>query len=134
MKEKVLVFLCLLMAMVSYPISAFSSNAMELSLNRETEMNDTYEDADTVSVNEQVYGSLRTSDDNDWYKATVTEDGYLSLEFSHEYVESDNNWWEAYLYDADRKELAHYRYKGKEKIDSLFHTVLVDDKIEINHN
>ncbi len=24
--------------------------------------------------------------------------------------------------------------KGKEKIDSLFHTVLVDDKIEINHN
>ncbi len=81
----------------------------------ETEFNDTFEDADEINVNETVKGSMRTSGDNDWYKVTVPENGYVSLKFDHEYIESGKNIWKAYLYDEDRNELVNDSYAGNKK-------------------
>ena len=78
----------------------------------ETEFNDDYSSADSISVNSVYYGSLRTSSDTDWYKFTLDADGYISLTFTHDFLESNNSFWKAYLYDSSQNELVNYSYKG----------------------
>jgi hypothetical protein len=78
----------------------------------ETEFNDQYTEADAISVNTDYYGSLRNSDDADWYKFTISNNGYISLSFSHAYIESSYNYWRAYLYDESLTELASYLFAG----------------------
>jgi len=78
----------------------------------ETEFNEKHSDADWITVNTDMKGSLRKQDDIDWYKTEITENGYISLDFVHEYVDSEWNYWSAYIYDANLEELAAYVYKG----------------------
>ena len=78
----------------------------------EKEFNENYSTANAVSSNTTVYGSIRESDDNDWYKAEISKAGYISLNFQHAYVETSEKRWAAYLYDTDKNELVRYNYKG----------------------
>ena len=70
----------------------------------ETEFNDSFSTANQISVNTAVNGSLMTSGDVDYYKVNVSSAGYISLIFSHDYVDSSWTYWKATIYDSDNQE------------------------------
>lgn len=78
----------------------------------ETEFNEEYTAADEITVNSAYYGSMRTSSDTDWYIFKLNEDGYISLSFAHDYLESSGRYWRATLYDSGQKELVSYTFSG----------------------
>ena len=86
----------------------------EASNSWETEYNDTYQLADSIDVNTQYYGSRQRNGDIDWYKFVVPQNGYISLNFTHGYIESSEEYWEMDLYDAGYSELEEYSSPGTE--------------------
>ena len=80
----------------------------------ETEFNDDYKNADNIGINQTYYGSIMNSDDVDWYRFSISEAGYISLNFKHDYKDSSSYYWRAYLYDVDQKEMVEYDYVGRE--------------------
>lgn len=72
----------------------------------ESESNDTYQTANEISLGNAVYGNLHKSSDIDWYKFTIPEDGYISIDFNHEQISSKDNYWRFYLYHSDG--VTHY--------------------------
>ena len=79
----------------------------------EKEYNDTYQIASDVNLNEQYYGALQYSDDVDWYKFTLPQDGYISMDFTHNYVEMDRRYWRIDLYNSLYSRLEKYDIGGK---------------------
>ena len=82
------------------------------SANWEKEFNDTYNSADAISTNKSYYGSIMNSDDVDWYKFEISSPGRISLNFAHDYIESDWNYWKASLYNSQMSCLNYYYYQG----------------------
>lgn len=82
--------------------------------NWEKERNDTYENASVLNSNTWFYGSLQNRSDVDWYQLSVTKPGTLSIDFSHNYVESSSNYWKVELYDFLFQKLESYTVKGNE--------------------
>jgi len=78
----------------------------------ETEFNEKHSTADMIAVNTDINGSIRKSSDADWYKVEIPQKGYISLSFLHGYVNSTSDCWQAYIYDSNLEELAHYSYQG----------------------
>lgn len=78
----------------------------------ETEFNDDYTTADSITMNTVYSGSLRSTNDIDWYKFTVSDAGYISLGFMHDLVASGT--WKASLYDASIVELSSYSYTASQ--------------------
>lgn len=78
----------------------------------ETEFNDSFETADEFQANHSIYGALRNNSDVDWYKVNIPEDGYISLEFTHGFVDSSGRYWTAYLYGENQQKLAEYYFDG----------------------
>ncbi|MGN0356120.1 MAG: hypothetical protein ACI4EI_13755 [Muricoprocola sp.] len=78
----------------------------------ETEFNDSFNTADRISVGNTVNGSLMESDDVDYYEFYVPNAGYISMDFSHEYVDRSWPFWEVYLYNPDKEELMWRNYAG----------------------
>ena len=66
----------------------------------ETEYNNNKENADLISVNETYHGALSTNGDVDWYKFTVSQDGYFYVDFNHELIDSTSRYWNIRLYDS----------------------------------
>lgn len=71
------------------------------SLKFETEINNTHQTADEIGNNVFVYGSISSTGDEDWYKFTLTEKGYISIWFAHPEADTSNTRWEVYLYNSD---------------------------------
>lgn len=74
----------------------------------ETERNDQQSTADVLKLNTPTYGAMTSkvgSFDTDWYKFTVTEAGYVSLNFSHaaDKNNSDKNGWRIRLLNSSGK-------------------------------
>lgn len=67
----------------------------------ETEINNTPSSADEIDNNVFVYGSISSKGDEDWYKFTLTEKGYISIWFAHPKADTENTRWEVYLYRDD---------------------------------
>ena len=67
----------------------------------ETELNNTYDKADELSLGTMKKGTLVKSGDLDWYKFNVPANGYITLDFTHEVVASTKNHWNAELYTSD---------------------------------
>jgi hypothetical protein len=78
----------------------------------ETELNDSFDTADLISANSSINGSLMTSGDVDYYKITVPSNGYISLTFNHDYVDSGWDYWYVTLYNTDKRELVQYSFVG----------------------
>ncbi len=76
----------------------------------ETEFNDTVKTADDISVNTEIGGNINYSDDVDYYKFDISEDGYISLTFSHGYADSSVGYWESYIFDSDGNSVIPDRY------------------------
>ena len=80
----------------------------------ETENNDSKEKANSISTNTIYYGSLMRSNDADWYTFNIPSDGYVSIEFSHDYINSTSNYWRIFLYDSSMQEYTSYTNNGKD--------------------
>lgn len=78
----------------------------------ETELNDTYQAADELNVNELYYGSLQRRHDVDWYRFTTPQDGCISLEFTHDYIENSSAFWQMDIYNASYSRIETYGFQG----------------------
>ena len=70
--------------------------------------------ATSVNVNTTYTDNLVNSDDVNWYQFTISSVGYISLEFTHEYIESGSRYWKAHLYNSEQKELTWYSFYGNQ--------------------
>lgn len=64
----------------------------------ETEFNDTSEDADVISVNQPVNGLILSGTDTDWYTFSTEQDGFFTVEFLHDKMDSTNFFWQVTVY------------------------------------
>lgn len=79
----------------------------------ETEVNNSFGTADTISPNVSVTGSLMASDDNDYYKFTTGSDGYISLTLNHSFIDSGSDYWRVRLYrGSDSTLIEEFFYQG----------------------
>lgn len=78
----------------------------------ETEVNDSYSQADGIAVNQTYYGALQTNEDDDWYRFTVPKAGKISFVFGHNYIESGGIYWRVNIYDRSMNELTYYTFRG----------------------
>ena len=95
MKKKllslVLTIVLLLSALpISLPVSAATIN--------ETESNDSYASANSFSLNSTISGSMSSSDDKDYFKITPSQNGKISLTFSHNYSSNSDIYWNIVMY------------------------------------
>ena len=56
----------------------------------EKEINDSIGSANSIKVNTKYYAGTRHWNDEDWYKVTINSPGYISVNFQHKYIDSDN--------------------------------------------
>ena len=91
---------------------------------QETEPNNTIVTASTISVNTIVYGSTNDKDMDDWYKFTVNQDGYIQINFTHDYGVARQDIY-LYYYDGESKKI-YYSFNIKsdyEKKDSINYAI-----------
>ena len=67
----------------------------------EKEYNGSRASATPVKVNVAYQGSLYNSYDNDYYEFTLKNDDVVKIRFAHPIINTSNNYWLIYLYDAD---------------------------------
>jgi len=75
-------------------ITAFAASS-------ETEDNNSAANATSISVNQAVSGNLSKSSDVDWYKFTVSSDGYITVSMSHDVISTTNVLWRFQIYHSD---------------------------------
>lgn len=106
--------LLLALMITAWPVNQFVE-AEELPVYEQEEnlnANSTQQTAQTIYVNSTYTDKLESSSDQNWYKFTVGNNGYISLDFSHDYIESGSTYWKAYLYDGNMKELTSFDFVG----------------------
>lgn len=72
----------------------------------ESELNDTKETADIITLGKEVYGNITprsSAPDKDWFKFTVTEGASIMLDFLHADQGRDRNGWNIKMYSSDMK-------------------------------
>ncbi len=67
----------------------------------EYEPNNTKEEANYIYVNTDVVGNLSDSSDADWFMFSTWADGYISVNFEHEILQSTSGYWRLYVYQYD---------------------------------
>ena len=67
----------------------------------EKEVNNELKDATDLVLKEAKSGNLASSNDVDWYKLVVEEDGYITIKFEHEILSSTSRYWVIRLYMSD---------------------------------
>lgn len=85
----------------------------------EKEKNDSFESANVFGTNIAVCGSIQESNDLDFYKFEVPQDGMAYIEFNHEYVDSDWDFWNIRIYNQDFEELMSRNASGK-KLNRIY--------------
>ena len=85
-------FFILVMSAFPVPITA---NAVIVS---ETESNDSYASANSFSLNSTISGKMGNSDDKDYFKITPSQNGKISLTFSHNYSSNSEIYWNITMY------------------------------------
>lgn len=69
--------------------------------------------ATQIGVNTVYTDNLKDRYDVNWYKFTLTEAGYVSLDFNHPYIDSDYLRWYVQLLDENQKEFSGLSFKAK---------------------
>ncbi|MBR1780122.1 MAG: N-acetylmuramoyl-L-alanine amidase family protein [Oscillospiraceae bacterium] len=87
--------------------------------NWETEFNDSFYTANSLSINTEKNGSLMNSGDVDYYVFTVSQNGYYTLSFKHDYVDRDWTYWRATIYDSDFEALKTISYRGNDLTENV---------------
>lgn len=113
-KKLVSGLLLLAFMVTAWPVNQFVE-AEELPVYEQEEnlnANSTQQTAQTIYVGSTYIDKLGSSSDQNWYKFTVGNNGYISLDFSHDYIESSSAYWVAYLYDSSMKEWTSFDFAG----------------------
>jgi len=85
---------------------------------RESEPNDSFSTADVISINTSVTGNSSSTQPNwgygdvDYYKFSTMSNGYVSINFSNEMLDTSDDVWEVRLYDANQILLESYEFYG----------------------
>lgn len=84
------------------------------SVSWETEINDTYLQADNVKLGQSINAGLQSGYDVDWYKFTVPKSSYISYTFSHLCMQGEGNtYWKTTIYEAkNMEEVDTYDFHG----------------------
>lgn len=86
----------------------------------ETEFNDGYTQADELNIGKSISGSLLGDYDKDYYKFTVPQYGYIKIDFTHAWLETDLDCWRIELYDETRNNLGRIMSKGSKPNDTAY--------------
>ena len=78
----------------------------------EKEKNETIPTANTISVNTTYSGSVLEGSDIDFYKFSLPKAGFVTVSFSHDYVDAGSICWKLQLMNADQVEYLTQEYKG----------------------
>ncbi|MBR6808186.1 MAG: S-layer homology domain-containing protein [Clostridia bacterium] len=79
---------------------------------KEKENNDNIANANSIPLCNTVQGASQTSDDCDYFKVDVANNGYLKLTFNHEYIDS-GDYWKIALYKFENGTKEVYSYRGR---------------------
>ena len=96
----------------------------------ESESNGSRTKADNISVNTTYYGVTNTYSDEDYYKFSLSSQGYITITMNH--AQLDSGYWNVYLYDTNGNKLydwqfnATYASNSTEKIGLPAGTYYVD--------
>lgn len=78
--------------------------------------NTSFNTAKSISANTSYSDSINSNGNKNYYKFTLSEAGYITLDFSHNYVDTSNSLWESHIYNANCEELYTLEYyKGNTK-------------------
>lgn len=66
----------------------------------ESEANNSYATADTITLGSTIFGVINSSDDSDYYRITPSSNGKISIKFNHTYEDSYDD-WNVYIYMYD---------------------------------
>ncbi len=82
--------------------------------NWEKELNNTFQTATAINMNEGYSAALSSSDDYDWYTFSVPADGYISIDFDREVFNDTTTYWKSTIYriDGSVEEMASWGYDG----------------------
>jgi hypothetical protein len=78
--------------------------------NWEIEDNNSRKTAEKLS--KKMKGTMISSSDEDWYKYTASESGYVEFQFINEDSVVTSNGWNITVYDKDLTELASWKFKS----------------------
>ncbi len=74
--------------------------------------NESFENAASVSVNKQYQGSINRNTDNDYFKFTISENGLIYINFQHQNLLDNQEYWIAELYDTNTQEISSWSFWG----------------------
>ena len=133
-KTKKIISLLLSILMIITTVSALSITSAAAYY--ESEPNDSRANADSISTNTTVYGVCNTNSDKDYYKFSLSSQGYITITMNH--AKLDYGSWYVYLYDTNGNKLYYWRFDAEyasnstEKIGLTAGTYYVE--IEHNYN
>jgi len=87
----------------------------------EQEFNESASTATSISLNTIYYGTTRKGyyDEQDYYKLTVSDAGYVTVNFANPLQSSSSAYWKVYLYDSSYEEIASANIYGNTKSTNL---------------
>lgn len=69
--------------------------------------------AEPIGVNTVYTDNLKDNRDVNWYKFTLPENGYISMDFEHPYIDTNSNYWKVHFLTENQKELLGLGMNGK---------------------
>ena len=93
MKKVFLVGIIVIVFSTLLTISVFATS--------EVESNNSAKTATEISVNSTISGNLSSSDDEDWFKVIIPQDGVISIDFKHDNLYDDRYYWAIALFHSD---------------------------------
>ena len=76
----------------------------------EREQNNSYETANELPLNQDIFGVAKGS--SDYYKIDVPRTGFVTLHFRHDVIDDTSTLWTIYLYDDEFNQMASFSSKG----------------------
>lgn len=98
--------------------------------NYEKELNDSYQTATNINLNQTISGNMRTGSDIDFYKIS-TNKGLLTVNFGHTYCDGTSVRWIAEIYqygNGEYKNLVSKKIYGKDNENVKLQSVQMDGK------
>lgn len=78
----------------------------------ETEYNDTKPTAKDVQLNEIYYGNSYKYGDVDYFKLETNSNGVVTVNFKHDLIKTEDNYWEVSLLDSENKKITAKTIRG----------------------
>jgi len=80
----------------------------------EKENNESFSSASKINTNKTYSGSINDENDIDYYKFALSKNGYVYLNFSHENLYNQDEYWVAVIYDSATNVISAYSFSGSE--------------------